>query len=290
MAAVRRWIARIVIGIVALLVVAVGAVYALSERKLAQKFPVPSFALAARTDSLSIARGEHLARMSCYGCHGEGLAGTVLIDDPAFGRLIAPNVSTMIPKYTDAQLATLLRYGIRPDGSSPMLMPPAPFWHLSDDDLASVIAYVRTVPAVANKVEGTSRYGVVSRALLVANVFPVAAIAIDTTVPRVGADPAILGARRGEYLSRLICGDCHGATLTGSSDGPAPSPSLSLALGYSLPEFTTLFREGKAREAGKAIPNMADVVKHGLHHLTDDELAAIHGYLSALPASGVKLK
>lgn len=290
MSAVRRWIARIAIGIVALLVVAVGTVYALSERKLSQKFPVPTVTVAARTDSASLARGEHLARMSCYGCHGEGLAGSVLIDDPAFGRLVAPNVSTVIPNYTDGQLATLLRRGIRADGSSPMLMPPAPFWHLSDDDLAAIIGYMRTVPAVASKVDGKSRYGVVSRALVAFNVFPVAAAAIDTTVPRVGADPAILGARKGEYLARLICADCHGAQLTGSSDGPAPAPSLSMALGYSLPEFTTLFREGKPREAGKAIPNMADVVKHGLHHLTDDELSAIHAYLTALPSSGVKLR
>ena len=65
-------------------------------------------------------------------------------------RYITPNITQVIQHYSDAQLARLLRYGVRPDGTSVVIMPSSMFYNLTDEDLADLIAYLRTVPPVVN--------------------------------------------------------------------------------------------------------------------------------------------
>jgi mono/diheme cytochrome c family protein len=290
MASVGRWIGRILLGLVGLVCVAAIGIYIMGGRYLTRTYPVREVALSLPSDSASLARGEHLARFSCNSCHGDSLTGKVMFDEPMIARTVAPNALEAIAKYTDAQLAGLIRYGVRPDGTSPIVMPPNGMYHMSDADLAAVIAYLRTQPVRTGPALPTPSYRLIGRLGMLVGEFPSAVNLIDTTVTRVGADTAAMGSRHGEYLARVICSDCHGATLTGARNGPAPSPSLSGAFGYSLSEFRTLAREGKPREPGKAIPNMADVAAHVLNHMTDEELAAMHSYLAALPASGVALR
>lgn len=290
MASVGRWIGRVLLGLVGILCVAAVAIYFMSERYLARTYPFREVAVTLPTDSASLARGEHVARFSCHSCHGDSLTGQVMFDEPMIARTVAPNAVVTAAAYTDAQLAGLLRYGVRPDGTSPMVMPPNGMYHMSDADLAAVIAYLRSQPQRTGTPLPRPSYQLIGRLGMVIGEFPTAVNMIDTTVARVGADTAAMGSRQGEYLARMICSDCHGASLTGAASGPAPSPSLSGAHGYSLAEFMTLARTSAPRVAGTAIPNMADVATHVLRHLTDDELAAMHAYLAALPASGVTLR
>ena len=49
---------------------------------------------------------------------------------PNLVRLVAPNISTVLPNYSDAQLATVLRKGVKPDGKSVLFMPSEMFRHL----------------------------------------------------------------------------------------------------------------------------------------------------------------
>lgn len=115
-----------------------------------------------------VERGDYLvnAIMACGNCHtpmgpqgplpGMELAGGTVFDEkPSTAR--APNITqdrdTGIGSWTDAQIAKAVREGIRPDGS--LIGPPMPFElyrGISDVDLAAVIAYLRTVKPVANKV------------------------------------------------------------------------------------------------------------------------------------------
>lgn len=290
MAGPGRWLTRILLGLVGVIVLALAAIYVMSERYLARTYPVREVAITLPSDSASLARGERLARLSCYGCHGETLTGTVMFEAPLVARLVTPNALIAISEYSDAQLAGLLRYGVRTDGTSPMTMPPIGMYHMSDADLASLIAYLRTVPKQPSAPLPSTSYGPLGRLGMLAGQFPTTVNLIDTTVARVGADTAVLGSRQGEYLARMICTDCHGAGLTGGVNGPAPSPSLSGALGYSPTEFLALLHEGKPREAGKAIPNMSEVATHTLKYLTDDEVRAIHAYLLTVPATGVPMR
>ena len=281
----KKWTLRIVGALVALLVVALGVVYVASARAMARTYPFRAVPLTLPTDSASLARGAHLVDASCRGCHSETLQGAVMFEQAGVARLVAPNVIEKLARYSDAEFAGFMRYGVRKDGTSLMVMPPPGFYHMSDADLAAIIAYLRTLPAPQPAALPVSSYGPLGRLGMMMGQFETAVHYIDTTVARVGADSAYLTTRRGEYLVRMICAECHGLGLTG--DPARPSPSLAGAAGYDLAAFTTLLRTGTPRLATTKLTLMAEVAKANLRKLTDDEISAIHGYLSALPQTGV---
>ncbi len=117
----------------------------------------------------SVERGKYLMQgvVACGNCHfargdkgqpllEKGLSGGMLFDYPAFKSYaanITPDPETGIGKWTDAQLAKAIREGIRPDKR--VIGPPMPiesYRHLSDSDLAAIIAYLRAQPPVKNAV------------------------------------------------------------------------------------------------------------------------------------------
>ena len=80
------------------------------------------------------------------------LTGRLVDDNPAF-RAVAPNLTPAgrIAGWSDAELARAIREGLRPDGS--LIGPPMPFSMyrgLSDDDVASIVAFLRRLPAVSS--------------------------------------------------------------------------------------------------------------------------------------------
>ncbi len=115
------------------------------------KYEVNAPDLKVEADSAMLAEGKRLATMVCNQCHQSEngqLEGKYMADLPAmFGKVWIPNI-TKHPeygsgRYSDGELAYLLRTGIKRDGSySPPWMPKFP--HLSDEDLHSVIAYLRS--------------------------------------------------------------------------------------------------------------------------------------------------
>lgn len=107
--------------------------------------------LTVKADSAMVAEGKRLATMVCQNCHmsSNGLMeGNEMKDLPEmFGRVWAPNITKDTKygsgRYTDGELAYLLRTGIKRDGQfAPPWMPKFP--HLSDYDLHSIIAYLRS--------------------------------------------------------------------------------------------------------------------------------------------------
>jgi len=92
-----RWLKRIgyaagaLIGIV---IVAFGAVYAMSEIRFRRTYVVPGENVAVSDDSATLARGAHLAAtVGCADCHGEGLRGNAMFDRPPLGRMVALNLT-----------------------------------------------------------------------------------------------------------------------------------------------------------------------------------------------------
>jgi hypothetical protein len=78
-------------------------------------------------------------------------------------RAVVPNITpdpeTGIGRWTDAQIATAIREGRRPDGS--IIGPPMPialYRGLSDRDLMAIVTYLRTVPPKRNAVTQRSTY------------------------------------------------------------------------------------------------------------------------------------
>ena len=110
----------------------------------------------------SAARGEYLVTgpAGCGNCHtplgaagpdiSRALGGRLVDENPAF-TAYAPNITPggHVADWADEELARAIREGLRPDGT--LIGPPMPFAlyrGLSDDDLQSIVAYLRTVPAV----------------------------------------------------------------------------------------------------------------------------------------------
>src|SRR5579872_3752828 len=110
-------------------------------------------------------RGDYLvhAVMHCMGCHSkydrnqnppvlasqEG-SGQVLFEEGSL-RIIAPNITsdreTGIGRWSDDAIARAIREGIAADGRT--LFPVMPYEHfhdLSDEDLASIVVFLRSVP------------------------------------------------------------------------------------------------------------------------------------------------
>jgi cytochrome c553 len=281
-----KWLKRILGAVLAVVIAAAVLLYFGSSRIINRSHTFQPHAIAAATDSASLARGEHLARLlACFSCHGDSLEGKVLVDEPMIARLVTPNVPAKLETLTDAEFAGFLRTGVRKDGKSPFVMPPPGFYHLSDADLAALLGYLRALPKVGSTLPATS-YGPMGRFGVMMGEFKTAALEMDATVERVGQDPAHATTRKGEYIARLICADCHGPKLTGDPENL--SPNLSGALGYSLEQFVTLLRTGTPRDAATKLTLMGEAIRGELHYLTDDEIDAIYNYLKALPATGVK--
>ena len=115
-----------------------------------------------------VKRGDYLVNgiMTCANCHspkgppavtaGKDFSGGLSWDEPPF-KVTAPNITpdkeTGIGGWTDADIKTVMRTGIRPNGVHVAMIMPTGFYHImTDRDLDAVVAYLRTIKPVSNKV------------------------------------------------------------------------------------------------------------------------------------------
>src|SRR4029077_20419922 len=151
---ILRWLGIAAGVLIVILVIACVAIYAASNRKLNRIYTITPTALSIASDSTTVARGGHLATVitKCVDCHGDDLGGTVMIPDAKFAVVVAPNLtrspSGLGGTLSDADIATAVRHGVKPDGTGILIMPSAGYWNLSDPDMAALIAWVRSRPPV----------------------------------------------------------------------------------------------------------------------------------------------
>jgi mono/diheme cytochrome c family protein len=250
-------------------------------------------------------RGRYLVETiaGCGNCHtprGPGgvfaadkhMAGGFVFDEKPFRAVasnITPDKETGIGGWTDAQIAKAIREGIRPDGS--LIGPPMPFElyrRLSDTDLNAIVAYLRTLKPVANKVEKS-----VYRIPLPPAYGPPVASVPD--VPR--ADKV----KYGEYLAGPVghCVECHTPMVNGRRDwsrigqggeqfhGPwgiavsrnlTPHPEDGLGK-WTDAEIKRAITQGISKNGSKLFPPMA----YALYaKVKDEDLDAIVAYLRSL--------
>jgi cytochrome c553 len=275
-----KWMGFVVAGLVAVLLTGLAYVYFASERELLRTFtaidtPTP----VVPADAAGIAAGRRIATLGgCMHCHGGRLTGGLVDDIPNLVRLVAPNISVLLPAYTDAQLATVLRQGVKPDGRSVIFMPSEMYRHLGDEDLGSLIAYLRTVPATRDGVEEKTQVRVVGRALLAAGEFKTSALAIQSLPPASQAVDADDPASRGRYLTMSFCSECHGQSLEGFA--PINAPPLAVVKGYSEAEFARLMRDGVAT-GDRSLKLMGPTSQARFSSFSAGEVAAIYAFLQS---------
>jgi mono/diheme cytochrome c family protein len=280
-----RWLGIALLAVVSLAVVGLGIVYLQSERILTRTYPLPAVALPIPTDPAELPEGQRLATVhNCLSsCHGKGGEGAVMFDQPMIGRIVAPNLTAAVRRYSDTQLVTIIRHGLRPDGRSVVVMPAQQFGVLTDSDLGHIIAFLKSLPPVEGPAPSIS-LGPVGRLGFATGQFKTAAQLIATGVP----PPQATGeeAERGRYLARSTCSECHGADLRGDSNPDFTSPSLQVVAAYTPEAFRQLLRTGVPL-GGRSLPTMGKVARENLSQLTDAEIAALYTYLHAFAGGAV---
>lgn len=280
-----------VAGVLVVLVLgAVAAIYLTSNAKLKQTFPVTARPVKIPTDAAALAHGKHMAETrGCNECHGADYGGAKVIDNPAMGLLSGPNLTrgqgSVIASFRDEDWVRAIRHGVAPDGRGLLLMPSEEYAHFSDEDLGSVIAYLKTVPAV-DRESVPLKPGPVARGLLVAGKLKLAAAVIDHANLRPEFVPPGATVEYGRYLS-VGCTGCHGVKFSGGKIDIGPPdwpPAANLTpLGrlerWSEADFIAAMRTLK-RPDGTAIN---PVMPRSFGNMTDVELQALWAYFKTLP-------
>lgn len=284
----------VLLSVFGLIVIAIGAIYLVSGNHLKRVYAITPPPLAISADSATIARGRHLAtvRLGCTECHGPDLAGKIAVDAMPFGKFVATNLTAgtggVGKTYSDVDFIRAIRSGVRPDGKPLVFMPSNAYAPLSGEDIAAVVAYVRSVPAVDKELP-PSVVGPVARMLIATGAAPlVPAEVVDHSAPYPAAIPPGATAEYGGYLVATgACQECHGADLTGGkiAGGPDAPPARNITpagIGnWSEADFLRAFREGKRPDGTPIHPFMP---WQSMGKMTDEELLAIYQYLKTVPA------
>jgi cytochrome c553 len=272
-------------------IVAVG-VYALSERKLKARYDVPTSSLTISTAQASIARGEHLVRSvgACTLCHGDDMGGGVYADMGPVGVVAGPNLTRgrggLASSFELGDWVRAIRYGVRQDGTSLIMMPSEEFTNMSDEDVSSIVAYLEQAQPVDREVP-RSHFRPLGRALLAAGRLEILA------APKTRHPPTIVniadksGREYGRYLADVSgCHGCHGDGLSGGAvAGPPGLPPASnltpTGLGtWAEADFVRAIRQG-VKPDGSPINEFMPWRVYAA--MTDAELNALWTYLVSVP-------
>lgn len=129
------------------------------------------FAFPASADDAQIARGRYLVTIAgCSDCHTPGAllgapdmkrylggsdVGFAIPSAGVFvGQNLTPDKETGLGNWTDEQIIAAFRTGKTPDGRELSAVMPYPaLSHLPDADAQAIVAFLKSLPAVSNKVK-----------------------------------------------------------------------------------------------------------------------------------------
>ncbi|HTT48539.1 MAG TPA: cytochrome c [Pseudolabrys sp.] len=261
---------------------------------------------AAHAQSDLVKRGDYLVNgiLTCGNCHspkgpqgdipGKLFSGGLSWDEPPF-KVTAPNITqdkdTGIGKWSDADLKKLMRTGLLPNGVHIAMIMPTGFYHImTERDLDAVVAYLRTIKPISNKVPDP-----IYKMPQVENVFP-------------GGEKPFTEAmlkdkvKKGFYLATIAhCMECHTPMVKGQHpwdrlgaggfEFPGPwgvSVSRNITSsktkgmgGWTDAEIKRAITTGVSKDGSHLKPPM------GFHYystLTPGDLDAIVAYLRTVPA------
>jgi mono/diheme cytochrome c family protein len=250
--------------------------------------------ITASADPAVIARGKHLAESigGCTACHGADLGGMPGEPLGPLGQLHGANLTSgkggIGKRYNDAQLARVIRHGVKVDGKSLRFMPAQDLHWMPDADLVALISYVRSVPPV-DRTMPDGYVGVLGKVLDRVGMIPLdIARRIDHRAPRPSVPEPQPTAAYGKYLG-MGCTGCHGPTFSGGPipgappDMPVPAnitPHETGMKAYTEADFMRLVNTGIKRDGKKLDPFMPLPT---LTAMNDVEKKALWEYLRSLP-------
>jgi mono/diheme cytochrome c family protein len=262
---------------------------------------------AANAQSDLVKRGDYLVNgiLTCGNCHspkgppaavaGKDFSGGLSWDEPPF-KVTAPNITpdkdTGIGKWSDTDIKKVLRTGVRPNGVHVAMIMPTGFYHImTDRDLNAVVAYLRTLKPISNKVADP-----IYKMPQVEHVLP-------------GGDKpyteAMMGdkVKKGFYLATIAhCMECHTPMVkgvrqwdtrlgAGGFEFPGPwgvsvsrniTSSKTKGIGaWTDAQIKTAITTGVSKDGSKLKPPM------GFHYystVSAEDLDAVVAYLRTVPA------
>ncbi len=254
---------------------------------------VQPVALRPLTDTAALDRGRYLyASRGCVDCHGANGGGRTFIDDPnglrVAGPHIGPGPGSVTAGYRPEDWVRVIRHGVHPLGRPLMIMPSEDYNRFTDDDLASLVAYIRSLPPT----EGGAAVidlPLPVRALYGFGMIQDAAAKIDHTRPPAAPVPEGVSVQHGAYVANMCLG-CHGAQLAGGKipGGPpdwpaasrlAPGEGTVMARYPDAESMMRLFKTGK-RPDGTPVQVMPF---ESLREISETDMRALHLYLRQLP-------
>jgi len=183
------------------------------------KYPMQSPDLQIKITPERLAVGEKIVSNFCKSCHLSNgtLSGKVLIDHPKWGLIVTGNLtnhpSSNLMSYTDGELFTFLKTGVKKDGEMAFPMMPR-LGVMSDEDLYSLIAFLRSdhplVEPTSNPLP-ESQPSFSLKSLMKFEIEPNPIVERETSAPSPG-DTLQFGA----YLvnGRYNCFQCHSRSNT----------------------------------------------------------------------------
>lgn len=284
----KRRLGLVAGGFSALVILLLGGAYGMSASAVGGGHAAESHPFDASIgDAVAGARTGDM--FGCTHCHMPDLGGQVLIDGMPFARVPAPNLTSGAPggAYTDMEFERAMRHGIGRDGRKLFVMPSAEYTYLSDQDVADILAWIRTLPPVDRELPARA-FGPVGRTMVALRKVPFQPelIAADPDAkhlePPAADDPLQLG----HYFTRL-CTGCHGLDLAGApplEPGKPAGANLTPAgnlRNWSLEEFRAVFTTGRTPE-GRQL-DLEAMPWQSIGKAQPHEIEAIWTYLRTVP-------
>jgi cytochrome c553 len=255
--------------------------------------PVPDLNIA-RT-SQQIQRGQAISKSFCDACHSKTgqLTGGVDMGEELpipVGSFVSSNLTPAgrLIHWSDGEIFRAIRNSVDADGHWLTIMSYTNAGKLSDDDIAAVIAFIRTQPSAGQQAPNPpDQFNLLGVIMLGAGMLPAGKPVFPGRITAPAKGPTVA---YGEYiLSYQDCRECHGAELTGGVQGQlAPiGPGLTLINDWSLQEFIATLRTGidpSGHQLSKQMP------WRPIGRMDDEELSAVFEYLTQMLGSQMTSK
>jgi mono/diheme cytochrome c family protein len=232
-----------------------------------------------------------------------------------FGTVYSTNLTTDketgLGDWTEQQIVDAVTKGIRRDGSRILpVMPYGPYSGMAQDDLKSLIAFLRTLKPVRKPTPELQTSIPLLRSVAAEGWLKAFGqfFAPPPTAPRIGIE-------RGKYLTDhvAICGDCHtprssigvpnrAMYLAGASKDIGPmgelvpniTPDKETGIGtWKREDIAELLTKGTKPDLDYVRGLMYDVIEgtsHGYRNMSREDALAIADYLKSIPAIKNRIK
>ena len=285
----------------------VAVVHVRSQRTFEAPYPQ----IQASTDPAVIEHGRYLAYgpAHCVACHTPNdqeesikagatppMIGGHKFELP-FGNIysanLTPDKETGIGRYTDAELARVLRHGVMPSGR--VAIPFMEFQNLSDEDLVALISFLRAEKPIRNAVP-EHEFNFIGKAVLAFMMKPV-----GPSRPLIAKTPAAGTLERGEYLATSVanCAACHtkrnlvtgefiGASFAGGMEFDVPGDAAHIVVSPNLTpaktgRMTTWDEQQFLGRFGAGVGiRQSHMPWRNYQKMSDSDLRAIYRYLKTL--------